>query len=86
MAETYDSAYATYMDAGQLKLARGYLPIVALTDGQIATSSTTSSTTGQRKGRDKGRGKGKGKNKNKSSTVIRYLDWRRGSRQQPRRI
>ena len=78
MAEAYDSAYATYMDARQrfqqLKLARGYLPIVALTDGQNASSSTTSSLTGQGKGRDKGRGKGKGKgkNKNKSSTVIRY--------------
>ena len=76
MAEAYDSAYATYMDARQrfqqLKLARGYLPIVALTDGQNASSSTTSSPTGQGKGRDKGRGKGKGKNKNKSSTVIRY--------------
>ena len=74
--EAYDSAYATYMDARQrfqqLKLARRYLPIVALTDGQNASSSTTTSPTGQGKGRDKGRGKGKGKNKNKSSTVIRY--------------
>ena len=63
MAEAYDSAYATYVDArqrfNQLKLARGYLPVVALTDGQTPTSPTSSTSTG--KGRDKGRGKGKGK-------------------------
>ena len=37
LAEQYDHAYATYLDARQrfqqLKLARGYLPVVALTDG-----------------------------------------------------
>ena len=72
--KAYDSAYATYVDArqrfNQLKLARGYLPVVALTDGQTPTSPTSSTSTG--KGRDKGRGKGKGKTKGKGSNVIRY--------------
>ena len=67
MAEAYDSAYATYMDARQrfqqLKLARGYLPVVALTDGQTAASSSSTTPTGRGKGHDKGRGKGKGKSK-----------------------
>ena len=78
MAEAYDSAYATYMDARQrfqqLKLARGYLPVVALTDGQTAAASSSTSPTGRGKGHDKGRGKGKGKSKSKGkgSNTIRY--------------
>ena len=78
MAEAYDSAYATYMDARQrfqqLKLARGYLPVVALTDGQTAASSSSTTPTGRGKGHDKGRGKGKGKSKSKGkgSNTIRY--------------
>ena len=55
LAEAYDSAYATYVDArqrfNQLKLARSYLPAVALTDGQTSTSPTSSTSTG--KGRKK---------------------------------
>ena len=69
MAEAFDSAYATYVDAPQ-RFNQLKLTVVALTDGQPTASPTSSTSTG--KGRDKGRGKGKGKSKGKGSNVIRY--------------
>ena len=70
--DVYDEAYATYQDARRrfqdLKLSRGFLPVVALQDGSAAagSSSPPSSVSPPRKGkgpRSKGKGgskKGKG--------------------------
>ena len=75
MAEAYDQAFASYTDARKrfqdLKMARGYMPIVALTDGQQQHSSpTTSPTASTSSWRTKG--KGKGGKAGKSKTTIRY--------------
>ena len=62
-----EEAYATYLDArrhfAQLKAARGYFPVVALTDGGMQSMPASSQAP---KGPSKG-GKGKGKSKGKSS-------------------
>ena len=79
LADEFDSAYASYTDArkrfNDLKMSRGFLPVVALADqqtpmptGATASASTSSPTSWQRKGKGKG-GKSKGKNK---SNTIRY--------------
>ena len=69
-----DHAYATYLDARQrfqqLKLSRGYLPIVALTDGQ-ANASAASGSSSPSKGNGKNKGKGKSISKGKGS--LRWL-------------
>ena len=77
LAEAYDQAFASYTDARkrfiqELKMARGYLPIGALTDGQQhqSSSSTTSPTASTSSWRAKGKGEG-GKS-GKSKTNIRY--------------
>ena len=78
-AQAYDEAYAAYLDArkrfSDLKLARGFLPVVALADAQAnltpglsPTSSTSSPGRGKGKGPKGSKGKGKGKGKN----VVRY--------------
>ena len=76
MAEEYDTAFASYTDArrrfNELKMARGFLPVVALADNQQpvmagASSSSSSPRSWQRKGKGKG-----GKSKGKSSTTVRY--------------
>ena len=68
--DEYDSAYASYLDArkrfSDLKLSRGYLPIVALQD-DTNPSSTPSSP--QRPHKGKGPRKGKGGKKGRSSTI-----------------
>ena len=69
LADEYDTVFASYMDARKrfqdLKLARGYLPVVALQDtgggSQIGASSSASSPP---RSPSKGRGKSKGKGKN----------------------
>ncbi len=74
--EEFDEAYAAYVDArkrfNDIKLSRGYLPIVALTESQAnlspGISSTPSSPTSPSGKGKKGKGKGKGKSKN----VFRY--------------
>ena len=67
--EEYDEAYASYVDArkrfNDLKLSRGFLPVVALQDSGPSSSSTSSQKPF--KGMGKGK-KGKGKGKGKSST------------------
>ena len=79
LAEEFDSAYASYTDArkrfNDLKIFRGFLPVVALADqqaplatGAASSSMTSSSSSWPRKGKGKG-GKSKGKNK---SNTIRY--------------
>eukprot|EP00435_Cladocopium_sp_Y103_P035039 s1888_g9.t1 len=76
-AEEYDSAYATYLDArrrfNEIKLSRGYLPIVALTDGGSMSpgaatphSPSPSASPGRgngksKKGKSKSKSKGRGK-------------------------
>ncbi|CAK9060837.1 Glyceraldehyde-3-phosphate dehydrogenase [Durusdinium trenchii] len=68
--DEYDSAYASYLDGrkrfSDLKLSRGYLPIVALQD-DTNPSSTPSSP--QRPHKGKGPRKGKGGKKGRSSTI-----------------
>ena len=48
MAEEYDHAFASYTDARkrfqELKMARGYLPVVALTEGSEVLVSLASIT------------------------------------------
>ena len=67
--EEYDEAYASYVDAhkcfNDLKLSRGFLPVVALQDSGPSSSSTSSQKPF--KGMGKGK-KGKGKGTGKSST------------------
>ena len=88
----YDEAFAAYTDArrrfNELKLARGYLPIVALSDPSAGNltpglASPTSQQMPQVKGKKGGSGKGKGgkgKPKGKGSSTYRYS---RGPGKQP---
>ena len=78
LAEEFDSAFASYTDArkrfNDLKMARGFLPVVALADQQPLAGMTTptpspTSSSWPRKGKGKGGKKGKGKG---TSNVIRY--------------
>ena len=65
LAEENDMAFASYTDARkrfqELKMSRGYLPIVALTDpqhgGQAPTSPTTSPSNWRASGKEKGNSK-----------------------------
>ena len=82
--DTYDQAFAAYLDARRrfqdLKLSRGFLPVVALADqNPVSPSSSTSPTA---RGRGKGFGKkGKSKGKGRGSNVVRYPP--RGERKSP---
>ena len=62
LAEENDMAFASYTDARkrfqELKMSRGYLPIVALTDSQHGGQAPTSPTTSPSNWRAKGKGKG----------------------------
>ena len=79
--EAYDEAYAAYLDArkrfSDLKLARGYLPVVALTDpaaGNLSPGTSSQgggSSKGSYKGK-KGKGKGGGKKGKSKSATYRY--------------
>ena len=75
LAEQYDHAYATYLDARQrfqqLKLARGYLPVVALTDGNNATPAAAVASSPKGKDR-KGKGKSKNKHKGYGKNIVRF--------------
>lgn len=83
--EEFDEAYAAYVDArkrfNDIKLSRGYLPIVALTEANAnlapGLSSTSSPTTSPTSGKGKKGKKGKGKSK----TTVRYPS--RGAGKQP---
>ena len=75
--EEYDEAYAAYVDArkrfNDIKLSRGYLPIVALTESQAnlapgLTSPPASPSHGKGKKGKSSKSKGKGKSK----TTVRY--------------
>ena len=75
-AEAYDHAFATYVDARRrfqdLKISRGFLPVVALTEsgqGQAPASSSSASTPGYKGGAAKGKGRGR---KGKGGNVVRY--------------
>ena len=78
-AEEYDSAFAAYLDArkrfNDIKLARGYLPIVALSEAGAGLSPgiSPSASPSSSPGRGKGKGKPKGKNKGKGGrTTVKY--------------
>ena len=78
-AEEYDSAFAAYLDArkrfNDIKLARGYLPIVALSEAGVGLSPgiSPSASPSSSPGRGKGKGKPKGKNKGKGGrTTVKY--------------
>ena len=86
-AEEYDSAYASYIDArrrfNEIKLSRGYLPIVALTDGgnpASPSSSLSPVSPGRGKGKTKAK-KGKGKG---SSTLVKYPARGKGKEPDPK--
>ena len=86
-AEEYDSAYASYIDArrrfNEIKLSRGYLPIVALTDGgnpASPSSSLSPVSPGRGKGKTKTK-KGKGKG---SSTLVKYPARGKGKEPDPK--
>lgn len=74
-AEIYDTAYAAYVEArkrfNDIKLARGFLPIVALTDGSAAASASSSPTSSPSKGKGSYSGKGKGSLKGKGKGKAR---------------
>ena len=75
LASTYDHAYATYLGARQrfqqLKMARGFMPVVALTDNQTTVPIDAGPVPSGSKGKDKNKGKGKSK-KGKGQNVVRY--------------
>ena len=60
-----EEAYTTYLDArrhfAQMKAARGYFPIVALTDGGQSMQGSSQAPRSPSKGKSKGKGKIKGK-------------------------
>ena len=82
--ESYDMAYAAYLDARRrfqdLKLSRGFLPVVALID-QGAASPTSTGSNSPSKGKGYGKKGGKGKGKARSSTTVRHPP--RGDRRAP---
>ena len=88
-AEEFDSAYATYPDArkrfNEIKLSRGYLPIVALTDGNLSPGAASPHSSGSPVSPGRG-GKGKtkkGKGKGGSNTV-KYPPRGRGKEPDPK--
>ena len=67
--EEYDQCYATYMDArkrfNELRMSRGFLPVVALDPNSSGAPSTQMPSPPKGKGKGKkGRGKGRGGGKN----------------------
>ena len=77
--ETYDEAYAAYVDArkrfSDLRLSRGFLPVVALSDPSAGNLSPELSSPGgspSSKGKNGGKGFGGGKGKNKGKNIVRY--------------
>ena len=73
-AEEHDTAYATYLGArkrfNEIKLSRGYLPIVALTDGNLFPGAASPHSSGSPVSPGRGKGKAKkGKGKGGSNTV-----------------
>ena len=87
-AEKFDTAYATYLDArkrfNKIKLSRGYLPIVALTDGNLSPGAALPHSFGSLvspgRGKDKTK-KGKGKS---DSNTIRYPPRGKGKEPDPK--
>ena len=76
MANEFDSVYATYVDARKrfqdLKLSRGFLPVVALQDNASQSSSPTRSPSKGGFGSG-GSGKGSGgRHSGKGKNVVRY--------------
>ena len=87
-AEEFDTAYATYLDArkrfNEIKLSRGYLPIVALTDGNLSPGAASPHSSGSPVSPGRGKGKTKkGKGKGGSNT-IRYPPRGKGKEPDPK--
>ena len=87
-AEVFDTAYATYLDArkcfNEIKLSRGYLPIVALTDGNLSPGAASPHSSGSPVSPGRGKGKTKkGKGKGNSNT-IRYSPRGKGKEPDPK--
>ena len=83
--DTYDEAYAAYLDARRrfqdLKLSRGFLPVVALDQSSMGSSPASSPTA---PGRGKGKaGKPKGR-KGKGSNTVRYPPKGKGKAPDPK--
>ena len=87
LAEEFDEAYATYVDARKrfqdIRLSRGFLPVVALTDnaggkGSNPPSTTSSPTSSNRKGKGKSTKGGKGAN------TVRYPSMKGKGKADPR--
>ena len=87
LAEEFDEAYATYVDARKrfqdIRLSRGFLPAVALTDGVSGkgsnpTSTTSSPTSSNRKGKGKSTKGGRGTN------TVRYPSMKGKCKADPR--
>ena len=85
-AEEFDTAYATYLDArkrfNEIKLSRGYLPIVALTDGNLSPGAASPHSSGSPV--SPGRGKGKTKKGKGGSNTIRYPPRGKGKEPDPK--
>ena len=64
LEQQWEDAYATYLDArrhlSQIRASRGYYPVVALTDGTMASGPAASQAPIPPKGKGKSKGKGKG--------------------------
>ena len=77
--ETYDEAYAAYVDArkrfSDLRLSRGFLPVVALSDpsaGNLSPGLSSPGVSPSSKGKKGGKGFGGGKGKSKGKNIVRY--------------
>ena len=85
--EAYDEAYAAYLDARRrfqdLKLSRGFYPVVALADqGAMPTSSSSQTPIGTGRGKGYGGGgKAKSRGRGKGKNIVRYPP--RGDRKPP---
>ena len=78
--EEFDRVYAAYADSkrqlNQLRVSRGYFPVVSLADGgQRLQVSASGSSSQSRSGSSKGKSKGKGKGKKGSKGSIQKVSF-----------
>ena len=75
--DQYDDAFAAYLDARRrfqdLKLSRGFYPVVALADqGALPAAASSQQPVGKGKGFGGGKSNGKPKGRGKGSSVVKY--------------
>ena len=75
--DQYDEAFAAYLDTRRrfqdLKLSRGFYPVVALADqGALPAAASSQQPVGKGKGFGGGKSKGKPKGRRKGSSVVKY--------------